>query len=148
MHTTKWSLTPSSCSCEQSWPPITRTSICFMHWNIWTCIYHVHTCLYYFRTGLHVYTFHIKNEHVWTMYMICMYYSIVHTRHIHGSDLYSSVYTRLHQLVQDARGISMDIPWISIKVNKSCISMDITLIYFAEISASKSSSNIFICENK
>ncbi len=28
------------------------------------------------------------------MYMMCMYYSIVHTRHIHGSDMYIHVYAR------------------------------------------------------
>ena len=29
------------------------------------------------------------------MYMTCMYYSIVHTRHIHGSDMYIHVYARV-----------------------------------------------------
>ena len=37
-----------------------------------------------------------KYEHVCTMYMIGLYYSMVYTYHIHGSDMYTgTVYTRL-----------------------------------------------------
>ncbi len=32
--------------------------------------------------------------HVWSMYKTCMYYSIVHTRLIHASDMYVHVYAR------------------------------------------------------
>ena len=53
---------------------------------------HVHkfTNLY-----IHVYTFHEKYEHVCTMYMIGLYYSMVYTYHIHGSDMYIHVYAEV-----------------------------------------------------
>ncbi len=43
---------------------------------------------------VHVYTFHKHYVHVWTMYMMCIYYSTVHTSHIHGSDMYIHVNAR------------------------------------------------------
>ena len=44
---------------------------------------------------IHVYTFHEKYEHVCTMYMICLYYSIVYTWFIHVYTLYIHVYAEV-----------------------------------------------------
>ncbi len=87
--------------------------------NVHTCLYikmyvHVYTwmyipCIYMFidfQNCIYMYIHFIKCIYmseqckwcvctiVWTMYMMRMYYSIVHTHHIHCSDMYIHVYAR------------------------------------------------------
>ncbi len=89
----------------------------YLNIHVHTRLNYVHTCLYFemFRhvynmcihvyifseLYVHVYTFHEKYVHVWTMYMMYMYCSIVHTRHIHGSDMYIHDYARLSEFQMD-----------------------------------------------
>ncbi len=62
-----------------------------MYVHVYTMYIHVHR---FSELYIHVYTFHQMYVHVWTMYMMRMYYSIVHTHHIHSSDMYIHVYAR------------------------------------------------------
>ncbi len=58
------------------------------------CTYHVHTCIYMCRNVYTcMYMFMIFNN---CMYHVCqlLYYSMVHTRYIHGTDMYVHVYAR------------------------------------------------------
>ncbi len=83
----------------------------FMYIHVWTtyihvytskCIYHVYTMYIHVYTCLemyiHVYTCLEMYKHVCILYMTCTYYSIVRTRHIHGSDWIRHVCTRLCQV--------------------------------------------------
>ena len=54
---------------------------------------------------IHVYTFHEKYEHVCTMYMICLYYSIVYTWFIHVYTLYIHVYAEVSGFQMNLSGI-------------------------------------------
>ena len=81
-----------------------------MYKRVHTCLNDVHTCLYlnmyervhtvyihvckYSEMYVRVHTFREMYEHVCTAYMICTYYSIVHTYHIRRTDTYVHVYAR------------------------------------------------------
>jgi hypothetical protein len=71
--------------------------------HVHTRLNNVHTSLYLqmyihvYTMYIHIYTFSEMYIHVYSfpeMYMMCMYYSIVQTRHIHGSDMSVHVYAR------------------------------------------------------
>jgi hypothetical protein len=62
-----------------------------MYVHVYTMYIHVHR---FSELYIHVYTFHQMYVHVWTMCMMRMYYSIVHTHHIHRSDMFIHVYAR------------------------------------------------------
>ncbi len=75
----------------------------YLYKHVHTRLNNVHTCSYLFmyihvykltEMYIHAYKFPYMYAHVWTMYMTCMYYTIVHIRLIHGSDMYVHVYAR------------------------------------------------------
>ena len=79
-----------------------------MYKRVYTCLNDVHTCLYlniyervhtmyihiykYSKMYVRVHKFQEMYERVCTAYMICTYYSIVHTNHIRCTDTYVQVY--------------------------------------------------------
>ncbi len=62
-----------------------------MYIHVYTMYIHVYKLT---EMYIHVYKFPWMYVNVWTMYKTCMYYSIVHTRLIHASDMYVHVYAR------------------------------------------------------